>query len=73
MEQYVRTIGFLEPTYVISKFLQAKQLNNLLFYLEELHEKNRATFDHTTVLISCYTKLKRDEGSKKLNAFLKVQ
>lgn len=62
MAQYLRTIGKLEPSYIIRKFLDAQRIGNLTTYLEALHEKNLATSDHTTLLLNCYTKLK---GAKK--------
>ena len=37
MAQYVATIGQLEPSYVIKKFLDAQRIHNLTTYLEELH------------------------------------
>ena len=32
--QYVRTIGKLEPSYVIRKFLDAQRIHNLTTYLQ---------------------------------------
>ena len=37
MTQYVATIGHMEPSYVIRKFLDAQRIHNLTSYLEELH------------------------------------
>jgi hypothetical protein len=37
MGQYVATIGYLEPSYVIRKFLDAQRIHNLTSYLEQLH------------------------------------
>ncbi len=39
MTQYVATIGYLEPSYVIRKFLDAQRIHNLTSYLEQLHEQ----------------------------------
>ncbi|MED6114584.1 Vacuolar protein sorting-associated protein 11, partial [Stylosanthes scabra] len=58
MAQYIHTIGHLEPSYVIQKFLDAQRIYNLTNYLEKLHEKGLASKDHTTLLLNCYTKLK---------------
>eukprot|EP00163_Fabomonas_tropica_P014549 TRINITY_DN2645_c0_g3_i4.p1 TRINITY_DN2645_c0_g3~~TRINITY_DN2645_c0_g3_i4.p1 ORF type:complete len:454 (+),score=82.80 TRINITY_DN2645_c0_g3_i4:150-1511(+) len=55
--QYLRTIGRLEPSYVIRKFLDAQRIHNLTSYLEALHENNLANADHTTLLLNCYTKV----------------
>lgn len=68
MQQYIRTIGQLEPSYVIQKFLDAQRIHNLTNYLEKLHEKGLATADHTTLLLNCYTKLK---DVNKLDKFIK--
>ncbi|XAR68173.1 hypothetical protein NMG60_11003211 [Bertholletia excelsa] len=68
MAQYINTIGHLEPSYVIQKFLDAQRIYNLTNYLEKLHEKGLASKDHTTLLLNCYTKLKDVE---KLNIFIK--
>ncbi|XP_046856298.1 vacuolar protein sorting-associated protein 11 homolog [Xenia sp. Carnegie-2017] len=58
IKQYIKTIGYLEPSYVIRKFLDAQRIHNLTAYLQALHEKNLANADHTTLLLNCYTKLK---------------
>lgn len=55
---YAKTIGQLEPSYVIRKFLDTQRIHNLAGYLHELHKKGFASKDHTTLLINCYAKLK---------------
>ncbi|KAL0477101.1 vacuolar protein sorting protein VPS11 [Acrasis kona] len=74
MSQYLKTIGKLEPSYVIRKFLDAQRIKNLTTYLEALHtnEHNIATADHTTLLLNCYTKLKNDK-KEKLDMFIRTQ
>ena len=67
IQQYMRTIGELEPSYVIRKFLDAQRIHNLTEYLQALHEKGHANTDHTTLLLNCYTKLKAVD---KLNGFI---
>ena len=68
MSQYLETIGHLEPSYVIRKYLDAQQIPNLAKYLERLHVTGRAAADHTALLLICYAKMK-DVG--KLDEFLK--
>lgn len=68
MSQFIKTIGFTPPSYVIRKFLDAQRINNLTSYLHELHARGLANSDHTTLLLNCYTKLK-DVNS--LNRFIK--
>ncbi|KAJ1679054.1 Vacuolar protein sorting-associated protein 11, partial [Spiromyces aspiralis] len=67
MNQYITTVGYVEPSYVIRKFLDIRGLDKLTRYVHELHVQGIATADHTTLLVNCYTKLK-DEG--KLDEFL---
>ncbi|CAF1239961.1 unnamed protein product [Adineta steineri] len=55
-DQYCKTIGFLEPSYVIKKFLDSQHIDHLTRYLEELHRAKLANVDHTTLLLNCYTK-----------------
>ena len=40
----------------------------MIEYLEELHEHDKATIDHTTLLLNCYAKLKNTD---KLETFIK--
>ncbi|KAJ2880784.1 Vacuolar protein sorting-associated protein 11 [Coemansia asiatica] len=70
MSQYVQTIGYVEPSYIIRKYLDAQRLVNLASYLQELHSAGMATSDHTTLLLNCYTKLRDEE---RLNQFIHTQ
>ncbi|PVD32476.1 hypothetical protein C0Q70_07915 [Pomacea canaliculata] len=58
IQQYICTIGKLEASYVIRKFLDAQKIHNLTRYLQALHKSQLATEEHTTLLLNCYTKLK---------------
>ncbi|KAF9978820.1 hypothetical protein BGZ73_000089 [Actinomortierella ambigua] len=69
MTQYIRTIGHLEPSFVIRKFLDAQRIYNLASYLLELHSAGLAIENHTALLINCYTKLK---DVKRLDEFIKT-
>ena len=69
MFQYIQTIGKLEPSYVIRRFLDAQRVTNLTQYLQALHEQGHATANHTTLLLNCYTKL---HDVKKLEDFIKT-
>ncbi|XP_026290082.1 vacuolar protein sorting-associated protein 11 homolog [Frankliniella occidentalis] len=64
IEQYIKTIGRLEPSYVIRKFLDSQHIENLTTYLQELHKHGHATEDHTTLLLNCYTKLDKTDKLK---------
>ncbi|KAF9893293.1 hypothetical protein FE257_011723 [Aspergillus nanangensis] len=69
MQQYLRAIDSTEPSQVIRKYLDTQRIHNLIEYLEELHDCDRATVDHTTLLLNCYAKLK---DTSKLDAFIKA-
>ncbi|CAM9107763.1 unnamed protein product, partial [Scytosiphon promiscuus] len=67
MQQYQCTVGHLDPSYVIRRFLDAQRIGLLTSYLETLHDKGQASSDHTTLLLNCHTKLKDVE---KLDRFI---
>ncbi|OJJ44927.1 hypothetical protein ASPZODRAFT_134352 [Penicilliopsis zonata CBS 506.65] len=69
MQQYLRAIDNTEPSQVIRKYLDTQRIHNLIEYLEELHDHDRATVDHTTLLLNCYAKLK---DTSKLDSFIKA-
>ena len=54
---------------ILVKFLDTQRIHNLIDYLEELHEHNRATADHTILLLNCYAKL---QDVDKLESFIKT-
>ncbi|RXG51486.1 Vacuolar protein sorting-associated protein 11-like protein [Armadillidium vulgare] len=68
MEQYIKTIPHLEPSYVIKKFLDTQHIDHLTTYLQALHKSGNATCDHTTLMLNCYTRLRDNE---KLDNFIK--
>ncbi|KII88329.1 hypothetical protein PLICRDRAFT_688881 [Plicaturopsis crispa FD-325 SS-3] len=70
MQQFVQTIGHLQPSYVIRKFLDAQRIHNLVTYLQELHSLGLANSDHTTLLLNTYTKLK---DVARLDSFIKTE
>ncbi|KAK4689022.1 vacuolar protein sorting-associated protein 11, partial [Tremellales sp. Uapishka_1] len=70
MSQFVKTLGFLQPSYVIRKFLDAQRIHNLTTYLQELHSRNLANPDHTTLLLNCYTKT---SDRARLDSFIKTE
>jgi len=41
VDKYKNTIGFLNPSYVIQKFLDVQRLDNLTDYLETLSKQSR--------------------------------
>jgi hypothetical protein len=68
IEKYVATIGFLEPSYVITRFIDPQKAEHLVTYLEALDSKGMSTPQHTTLRFNCYTKLskgvRRIEGGR---------
>ncbi|KAI8913496.1 hypothetical protein EDD86DRAFT_200662 [Gorgonomyces haynaldii] len=69
MKQFIKTIGHLEPSYVIRKYLDAQKIQNLTLYLQHLHQKQLANPNHTTLLLNCYTKL---QDLNKLDKFIET-
>ena len=67
IDNYVKTTGHLEPSYVIRKFLDTHRIHDLTTYLKALHKNGMANKDHTILLINCYTKLK---DGKSLDEFI---
>jgi vacuolar protein sorting-associated protein 11 len=61
VEQYIKTIGYLVPSYVIRRFLDSRHIHHLTDYLQAVHEKGQASADHTTLLLNCFTRLDRNE------------
>ncbi|KAF5367569.1 hypothetical protein D9758_003794 [Tetrapyrgos nigripes] len=70
MNQYLKTMGWVQPSYVIRKFLDAQRIHNLVTYLQELHSQGLANSDHTTLLLNTYTKLK---DVSRLDTFIKTE
>ncbi|KAI9437347.1 hypothetical protein BJY52DRAFT_1384587 [Lactarius psammicola] len=70
MQQYLQAIGYVQPSYVIRKFLDAQRIHNLVTYLQELHSLGVANLDHTTLLLNTYTKLK---DAARLDSFIKTE
>ena len=58
-ELYINTIGYVEPSHVIIKFLEPQHAEYLLAYLDKLgnEEKSRLKI-YTTLRFNCLTKLK---------------
>ncbi|CRG97797.1 vacuolar protein sorting-associated protein 11, putative [Plasmodium gallinaceum] len=66
--QYIKTIGFLETSYVIHKYLNLDLYEYLSIYLEKLHELHLFNDEHTMMLLSCY---KKECKKKKMITFIK--
>ena len=75
IEQYKLTINYLDPSYVIQKFLDGSKLNYLIDYLEALQNNDEfkkncndeRLKDFTALLLNCYIKQKQ---IKKLKDFV---
>lgn len=64
IEQYIKTIGYLEPSYVIRRFLDSRHTQYLTDYLQSIHKEGKASTDHTTLLLNCFTRLDRIDELK---------
>lgn len=69
INQYIKTIGKLEPSYVIRRYLEGQKVKNLSSYLCHLHNQGLANKDHTSLYLNCLTK---SENKDSLISFLKV-
>lgn len=69
IDQYKHTIGSLEPSHVIFRYLDAPKIPLLVKYLEELRGKNLATPVHNELLRTCYLKLNDSESAETIAAF----
>ncbi len=62
IKKYILTLGFVEPSYVIRKFLDVSQIDYLIEYLQKIHEKKLAKKEHTALLLNCYVKKQKIEN-----------
>lgn len=60
VDMYIKTIGFLEPSAVIQKFLDAQELSHLAHYLFHLHVAGCAMQQHTLLFFKCTATLEDD-------------
>ena len=69
VQEYIQTIGHLDSSVVIRRFLDAQQIQHLTSYLEAYHDNATITPmpEHTILLIHCYTKQQKNEA---LHTFL---
>lgn len=67
IKHYTKTAGYVEPSYIIRRFLDVSHIEYLITYLEGIHEKKLADKHHTALLLNCYVKQK---SIKKLEDFL---
>jgi len=68
IEQYINTIGMLEPSHVCFRFLDAPKIQYLVKYLEELRSRELATPVHCELLRTCYLKLNDTEAAMNIAA-----
>lgn len=70
IEQYIKTINFIEPSIIVQKFLEHHE--HLIMYLEALHNEKyflhksrNQRKDYTSLLLNCYIKQKQINKLKK--------
>lgn len=68
IDQYCHTIGSLESSHVIFRFLDAPKIPLLVKYLEKLRERELATPVHNELLRTCYLKLNDTEAADAIAA-----
>ncbi|KAL5288344.1 VPS11 family protein [Megaselia abdita] len=57
VEKYIKTIPFLEPSYVIKKFLDSRHISCLVEYLQALSDAGVASDEHKKLLKNCFKRL----------------
>jgi hypothetical protein len=68
IEQYMHTIGSLESSHVIFRYLDAPKIPLLVKYLEKLRSRELATPVHSELLRTCYLKLNDTEAAEAIAA-----
>lgn len=68
IDQYIHTIGSLEPSHVIFRYLDAPKIPLLVKYLEELRSRELTTPVHNELLRTCYLKLNDTENAESIAA-----
>eukprot|EP01082_Thalassiosira_pseudonana_P011755 g9807.t1 g9807 contig4:623643-624332(+) len=66
MDQYIFTIGSLESSHVIFRFLDAPKIPLLVKYLEALRAQRLQSTVHDELLRTCYLKLNDHESAGKI-------
>ncbi|CAP23608.1 Protein CBG03015 [Caenorhabditis briggsae] len=61
IHQYKETIGMLEPSYVMKRYLNSAKIKELCIYLEYLHDAKKDNEHQTKILMNAYAK----QGEKK--------
>lgn len=69
IDQYIHTIGSLEPSHVIFRYLDAPKIPLLVKYLQELRTRDLTTPVHNELLRTCYLKLNDPESAEAIAAF----
>ena len=64
VDQYIHTIGSLESSHVIFRFLDAPKIPLLVKYLNQLRHRGHATPVHDELLRTCYLKLNDAEAAE---------
>ncbi|KAM7535055.1 hypothetical protein Aperf_G00000104130 [Anoplocephala perfoliata] len=72
VKEYIQTIGMIEASYVVLRFLESGLINHLTRYLEALHlpeniARGCLTKDHTALLLNSYARL---DDKERIDAFL---
>jgi hypothetical protein len=66
MDQYILTIGSLESSHVIFRYLDAPKIPLVVKYLEALRTQGLASSVHDEMLRTCYMKLNDHESASKI-------
>jgi hypothetical protein len=67
MDQYILTIGSLESSHVIFRYLDSPRIPLVVKYLEALRAKGLSSSVHDELLRTCYLKLNDHESASKIS------
>ena len=72
VDHYIKANKFLEPSYVTTRLLSPQYADQLLRYLEALHEHGAEKKQHTTLRFNCYTKMRKTKEIERIcNQYVK--
>ena len=70
LQRYIYTVGTLEPSHVIFRYLDAPKIPLLARYLEALRSRDLASPVHSELLKTCYLKLNDVDSAEAIAASL---
>lgn len=73
IDKYIETIGYLNPSYVIQRYIQVPQLDNLIKYLEKLIKGSTGIENRTEAELASMSDYNKDYTALLLNCYVKKE